>query len=154
MRRHRCAYGEQQKPWIQLSFYTMEEQWKPKAEWAPECLWLSLFAWRYTSLQLKSLWKQDFVSRKLLVSFGNSCTAICPLSALSKKGKLDVQEDLGLLHKVLSIGTESASHTDVLRKAIRSSGLISQDKIGHDFVQICLVLGFFCVCLCVCFKLS
>lgn len=141
-------------PEFNYHFIPWKSSEEPKAEWAPECLWLSLFAWRYTSLQLKSLWKQDFVSRKLLVSFGNSCTAICPLSTLSKKGKLDVQEDLGLLHKVFSIGTESASHTDVLRKAIRSSGLISQDKIGHDFVQICLVLGFFCVCLCVCFKLS
>lgn len=66
-----------------------------------------------------------------------------------KKGKLDVQGDLGLLHKVLSIETDSASHTDVSRKAIRSSGLISQDKIGHDFFQICLALRFvfFCVCL-------
>lgn len=64
-----------------------------------------------------------------------------------------MQEDLGLLHKVLSIETQSASHTDVPRKAIRSSGIISQDKIGHDSAQICLVLRLFW-CLFVCFKLN
>jgi len=95
----------------------------------------SLFTCSYTSFWLKILCKQGFVFCKIhfLLALARP-TQLSVLSVLCQKGKLDVQEDLGLLHKVLSIEIESKTHTDVPRMAIRSSGPISQDKTGHGFV--------------------
>ena len=120
---------------IQSSFKTMQQQQGTKGKMGSRVFMTSLFACSYTLLWLKILCKPGFVLRKIrfLLALAR-VTQPTLLSVLCQKGKLDVQEDLGLLHKVLSIETESESHTDVPRKAIRSSGLISQDKIGHGFV--------------------
>lgn len=95
----------------------------------------SLFACSYTLLWLKFLYKQDLVLRKIRFLLALARVPQLPLlSVLCQEGKLDVQKDLGQLHRVLSIGIESESHTDVYRKAIRSSSPISQDKRDHGFV--------------------
>lgn len=71
----------------------------------------SLFACSYTLLWLKFLCKQDFVLRKIRFLLALARAPQLPLlSVLCQKGKLDVQRDLGLLHKVLSIEIESESY--------------------------------------------
>lgn len=128
---------------IQPSFKTTQQQRGTKGKMDSTVFMTSLFACSYTSVWLKFLCKQGFVSHKIgfLLALARA-TQLSLLLALCQKGKLDAQEDLCLLHKVLSIEIESESHTDVPRKAIKSSGPISQNKIGHGFVC-CLFCGFF-----------
>lgn len=95
----------------------------------------ALFACSYTSVWLKFLYKQGFVLCRIGFLLALAGAPLLPLLlVLCQKGKLNVQEDLGLLHKELSVEKESESHPDVPKKTIRSPGPISQDKIGHDFV--------------------
>lgn len=120
---------------IKPSFKTIQQQRETKGEGGSRVFMTSLFTCSYTSLWLKFLYKQGFVLCRIgfLLALAGA-PQLSLLSVLCQKGKLNVQEDLGLLHKELSVEKESESHPDVPKETIRTPGPISQDKIGHDFI--------------------
>lgn len=94
---------------IQPSFKTLQQQRGIEGKIGSRVFMTSLFACSYTSLWLKFLCKQGFVLHNIcfLLALARA-TQLSLLSVLCQKGKLDVQEDLGLLHKVISIEREES----------------------------------------------